>query len=1475
MTSSRRFQKYITYVRDKRFTAQRQLMLVDLLHDDSRGYTNQYARVETNYDLGSFDFSVSGSEGNLLFIPSISTINDYDIITLSYGLKDSFLGTGSTSLGGVVLIDTDSVSIPSNTTKTIVSIAKTYTSAKVLVNINPDISKNEEFESVELNITHNSNNVELLEYGRLTTGLSEYSDTGFGTYHAYIDGSSLKVDFIPTAVGIATTGSVNTITVGLSSDTFSGIGTLDLSRSRLEGRTTSISASGSPGITTVAEYPDNFDGAYFIAQVTDTTNSNVQLSEIVLVDDYTDILESREVYMVEYANIETSTGLGTFGSRVSAGGTVSLVFTPNPSINSVVNVYMNALTVNENTSVGSAVTFTNAFIGDAIGEYFGTDSDIKREFELTHKNEPIFERYFLGNNSGIISTTDNSIKIPNHFFVSGEKIRYTHVGATSSAIGIAATSFVGAANTTFLPDENLYAVKIDNNLIKIATSPENALKTIPEVVELASVGIGTSHRFISTNQNAKVIVCIDNIIQSPIVSTAITTTLADRVRDVDNVIKFSGITSFFGSDLIQIGSEIMKIEGVGIGSTNAIRVRRPWLGTVLSGYGTGTLVTKISGNYNIVDNILNFVEAPYGNVPIGSTTNPPDERDWSGITTGSSFQGRSFIRSGVENSSEETYSTNYIFDDISDQFNATKSEFTLEKNKSNITGVSTENGIILVNGVFQTPGTSNQYIISESSGISSIAFQGTTTTPLGPDVGISSFPKGGIIVSVASTEGFGYQPLISAGGTATISGLGTISSISIGNSGSGYRSGIQTFVNVGVGTSSTGNGNIEFIGTAAISGGNIVSVAITNPGSGYTSTNQPFVVFDDPLSYSDINLQYSTSSIVGVGTSAILDIVVGQGSSIIDFVFKNTGYGFGNGEILTIPVGGTTGIPTTSLFSTSNEFQITIDEIFNDSFSGWSVGQLQVLDDIDKFIDGTRRDFPLSLLGDSISIVAGKGSNINVQDVLLIFVNDILQVPGEGYTFNGGSIVKFTESIKLEDKVKIIFYRGTGDADVIFVDTTETVKKGDTLQINHDPSINQPFSLQEDERIVDEIKSTNLVGTNPYFGPGNTNDVTLERPVVWCKQTEDLFINQTAVGKDRELYEPVINPSAYIIKSVGVGSTAIYVDNLRPIFDSKNENEFNLTFQNKIKFISQESKISAAATAIVSELGTISSISISNGGSGYDSAPVVTIGSPSQSVGLGTTATATANITSGKVTSASLTNAGTGYTTSNPPSVLIEPHTSSKEICDVSSYVGDSGVIVGFGTTTINEVDEVIVDLHIPYESFLRDTDLVGTAVTLSSISVNDYFTIFNSNASVSGNPSVETFNTTGTAQIGLSTHFIDAVHQAKRVEVVSRNVGGISTNVLRVNSVISGIGTINFSVDTITMDDISIKMDKSGSSFTYSGGITTSNYFGEFSWGRINLAGREKNNSYTARTLEGIVGISTSDILIRDNSLKFKNYLV
>ena len=92
---------------------------------------------------------------------------------------------------------------------------------------------------------------------------------------------------------------------------------------------------------------------------------------------------------------------------------------------------------------------------------------------------------------------------------------------------------------------------------------------------------------------------------------------------------------------------------------------------------------------------------------------------------------------------------------------------------------------------------------------------------------------------------------------------------------------------------------------AAVSNGHIVSVAITNPGSGYQVGSEPVVVFDTPLSYSNIPLVYSSDSPVsGGGTEATIDIVVGQGSSVIDFEIRNFGYGYGQKQVLTVATGG-------------------------------------------------------------------------------------------------------------------------------------------------------------------------------------------------------------------------------------------------------------------------------------------------------------------------------------------------------------------------------------------------------------------------------------------------------------------------------------------------------------------------------------------------------------------------------------------
>ena len=95
-----------------------------------------------------------------------------------------------------------------------------------------------------------------------------------------------------------------------------------------------------------------------------------------------------------------------------------------------------------------------------------------------------------------------------------------------------------------------------------------------------------------------------------------------------------------------------------------------------------------------------------------------------------------------------------------------------------------------------------------------------------------------------------------------------------------------------------------------------------------------------------------------MGTEATVDIVVGQGSSVIDFEIRNLGYSYKENHILTVPVGGATGIPTDTAV-TFEEFQITVQRTERDSFSAWHFGELDVLDKIENEFDGVKRTFTL------------------------------------------------------------------------------------------------------------------------------------------------------------------------------------------------------------------------------------------------------------------------------------------------------------------------------------------------------------------------------------------------------------------------------------------------------------------------------------------------------------------------------------
>ena len=613
------------------------------------------------------------------------------------------------------------------------------------------------------------------------------------------------------------------------------------------------------------------------------------------------------------------------------------------------------------------------------------------------------------------------------------------------------------------------------------------------------------------------------------------------------------------------------------------------------------------------------------------------------------------------------------------------------------------------------------------------------------------------------------------------------------------------------------------------------------------------IFVDDPLSYTNIPLNYVGTAQSGL--NATVDIVVGNGSSIIDFSINNKGIGYAPGEILTIPVGGLVGIPTSGTFS---EFRLDVEKVFSDEFTGWTIGTLQTLDSPAKNFDGKTKAFNITLAGNQISIRAKRGSKVDVEQVLIVTVNDILQEPGKGYEFPGGSVITFSEAPKPGNTCKIIFYKGTGDdQDVILKEVIETVKKGDELTLGYDPSRGQSQFLQEEARTVTNINTTDQVQTFSYFGPGNTTDETLFRPLVWCRQTEDKIIDEKRVAKDRELYEPLIYPYAYITKSVGIGSTHIYVDRVRPLFNGRNENDTSLLFQNKVKFVSQVVQVGASATAIVSAAGTVSSLVISDGGSGYLSAPTVSIaGTAQQDTTLGlTTATATATINAaGAVSSLTLTNVGTGYTTDKPPGVLISSPGYDEEENLITNFLGDSGIIVGFGTTTVSGVTtQFIFDLHIPYQSKLRESTIVGTAVTLSSLSKNDYFIVSNSNVG-SLTTSITSIDHQDGSTAGVGKSFVDNVYVVQNAHNVERNIIGIGVSVFR---------------------RVFVNVDDSFA-FGTAGTISTTTLagYGNYSWGKFEMASRAGLTSHIAYTSDGIIGINTSMRVERSQQLKSKNYI-
>ena len=162
---------------------------------------------------------------------------------------------------------------------------------------------------------------------------------------------------------------------------------------------------------------------------------------------------------------------------------------------------------------------------------------------------------------------------------------------------------------------------------------------------------------------------------------------------------------------------------------------------------------------------------------------------------------------------------------------------------------------------------------------------------------------------------------------------------------------------------------------------------------------------------------------------------------------------------------------------------------------------------------------------------------------------------------------------------------------------------------------------------------------------------------------------------------------------------------------------------------------------------------------------------------------------------------------------------------------------------------------------------------TLSSISTGDFFSLFETN--VGTGSTITTYDNAGNI-IGVSTYNMDTIFQADTVTNETVTIVGLgTTTVRRVMAKISGISTVNW--DSTTGDDrfdsTNYTFDNTAETVSYSGIITSGLFFGNYTWGRIDLHSRSADNYFDAYGRNGYVGIKTSTVIQRTSRLRFQDY--
>ena len=1459
----------------------RQFTEIVVLKDVENTYTLEKASLSnTSTPLGLLDGNSDGSLQSLRFVPTDPFNTDYDIKVLKSYFNSNINGIGTQSIGfGNLTGSNKNVGI--GTTVTLISVDKNKFEG-LYVNVQITNNTNQKMQYVEIFLTHDGTNTYQADFYFDSTNIQGISTNSIGTFQPNITSGNLSLDYYNDTNNLVLVRS-NIVGFGTTSV---GIGTYRfLASSQPDGseRSARIQTNYAVSTATTSIVGINTSNVSSVKSLVKVSYGNTSaLHQVFMLQDGTD------VYTIQgpFLSIGSTSGIGTFGASI-VGDDAFLEFYPDPSVSSNVQIQSLSEIVyyeNDYNNLPQNLDYGTASESIILSGYDAVNGNRfnKLDFDLAYEGYPIYRKTFNPSISSILNPVTGVFTITNHFFSTGEELNYTpgstFVGVAATSVGIGSTADYVGVVTSVLPSK-VYAIKINNDQFRLSTRKEYATAGI--YVTFTSTGSGNAHTLDMSKKLEKTIISLNGVVQKPITYVPISYTLANnggQIGAATTYFSISGISTIKPKDIIKIDNEYIGIIGVGIGTSSTgpitglgtfpvIEVTRGFVGSSATTHTDGANVQLYRGAFNISGSKVFFTEAPRGNPRL---SRGPSNLPYPKTT----FSGRVYLRND--------YTTNTLYDDISDNFTGIGQTYTLTVQGINTTGIQTGSGIVFLNDIFQTPTTlnnaGNNYELSTISGISSVKFTGITSTNgqiiiSNEDVNQNQLPRGGVIVSLGSTSGAGFAPLVGAKVKASVGAGGSITSVTgVAYTGTGknvstaYYDNITGIVEItttiphelnggdlikliGLGfTCPSSSGVTSYFPLSGLSGSygvsgivsattfsafvgystlphtyvgmgtifpwynlnygsgyrNPVSIAITDSSHTGTAANisavvgaggtLSFVVNSGGTGYSTSTVSvtvsdpsYENLSVIGVSRAGIgsttetgrnllisLDVgaisTTGIGSTLFEvssFKISRPGYGFKVGDVFK-PVGLVT---AKGLSAPLKEFELTVLDIFTDSFSSWQFGELDYIDSIKNLQDGQRKRFPLYYNGRLLSFEKDPSDpnsvNIDLDSVLLIFINGVIQVPGSAYQFEGGTSFVFSDPPRPEDNISIFFYRGTRNEDSVSINVNETVKIGDLVQVfkNND----YPSTLTQDIRRIDNIPGSDTIETNIYTGIGI--DQNIYRPLSWTKQKVDRIINGDYVYKSRDSIESQIYPTAKIIKDISASDTEIFVDDAR--FFNYEENNYSISITSVEGLIVQGTDpIAAAITATVSAAGTISNLTVVNPGFGYTgSTATVKIAAPkSIGVGVGTTATATLTVVGGVVTGATITNPGFGYS-SAPQVIAPYPRTQVEKVSNITVVQGSSGIVTGITTTTGTGGNPLALKFFLNASNF---TDLsVGYPIYIKETTVGS---------------GVTSINSADTSVVGLGTTNVDNVYIIHSLSVGGTNAE-IVTNI-KSNTNIVGIAT-------------------------------------------------------------------------------------